>query len=85
MATTTTTDIATRTSASATSTCTTAVPGKYGRVPIDACNAYYAYDPNFVGNLAFAVLFGLTTLAHLALAIIYKKVSAGSDMETGHC
>lgn len=54
-------------------TCTTAVPDQYGHVPIDACNAYYLFYPNFAGNTAFAVLFGLTTLAHLAQAIAYKK------------
>ncbi|CAM1511689.1 Fc.00g092020.m01.CDS01 [Cosmosporella sp. VM-42] len=73
MATATTTDFATRTSASATSSCTTATPGKYGHVPLDACNSQYPYNPSFEGNLAFAVLFGLVTIAHLVLAIIYKK------------
>lgn len=77
MVTTTTTTIAmaaTTTSSSATASCTTAVPGKYGRVPIDACNAYYFFDPSFSANLAFAVLFGMTTMAHLVEAVIFKKV-----------
>lgn len=74
MATATTTDFATGTSASATASCTTAVPGKYGHVPVDACNSYYSFNPSFAGNLAFAVLFGMTTLAHLVLAILFKKV-----------
>ncbi|KAH7016806.1 RTA1 like protein-domain-containing protein [Ilyonectria destructans] len=73
MATTTIADIASRTTASATASCTTAVPGKYGYVPIDACNANYAFNPSFGANLAFAVLFGLTSSIHLMQAIIYKK------------
>lgn len=54
--------------------CTTAVPGKYGHVPIDACNSYYAFDPSFEGNIAFAVLFGLSFVAHITQAILYRKV-----------
>ncbi|OHF00539.1 RTA1 domain-containing protein [Colletotrichum orchidophilum] len=53
--------------------CTTAVPGKYGHVPIDACNSYYAFDPSFEGNTVFAVLFGLSFVAHIAQAIMYRK------------
>ncbi|KAI5463524.1 RTA1 like protein-domain-containing protein [Mariannaea sp. PMI_226] len=59
--------------ASASVSCVSAIPDKYGHVPIDACNAYYNFYPNFNGNLAFAVLFGLTTIIHLVQAIIYKK------------
>ncbi|KAM0239136.1 hypothetical protein ACHAPO_003106 [Fusarium lateritium] len=54
-------------------TCTTAVPGKYGRVPVDACNSNYFFDPSFAANLAFCVLFGLTTITHLVQAILFKK------------
>ncbi|KAK1623027.1 RTA1 domain-containing protein [Colletotrichum phormii] len=53
--------------------CTTAVLGKYGHVPIDACNSYYAFDPSFEGNVTFAVLFGLSFVAHIAQAILYRK------------
>ncbi|KAF7547968.1 hypothetical protein G7Z17_g7357 [Cylindrodendrum hubeiense] len=73
MATATLTESATTTAASATASCTTAVPGKYGYVPIDACNANYAFDPSFGANLAFAVLFGISSMIHLMQAIIYKK------------
>ncbi|KAH7150498.1 RTA1 domain protein [Dactylonectria estremocensis] len=73
MSTTTTLSTATTTSASATASCTTAVPDKYGYVPIDACNANYAFYPNFGANLAFAVLFGMSTIIHLMQAIVYKK------------
>ncbi|KAF4335919.1 phospholipid-translocating ATPase [Fusarium beomiforme] len=61
------------TSSSATATCTTAVPGKYGRVPVDACNSNYFFDPSFAANLAFCVLFGMTTMVHLIQAILFKK------------
>jgi hypothetical protein len=57
-----------------TATCTTAVPDQYGHVPLDSCNSMYAFDPSFAGNLAFAVLFGLTTLAHFVQAFVFKKV-----------
>ncbi|KAF5707465.1 phospholipid-translocating ATPase [Fusarium globosum] len=72
MSTTTFTSTAT-TASSATATCTTAVPGKYGRVPVDACNANYFFDPSFAANLAFCVLFGMTTMVHLIQAILFKK------------
>ncbi|TVY72204.1 putative lipid transporter atnI [Fusarium oxysporum f. sp. cubense] len=72
MSTTTFTSTATTTSL-ATATCTTAVPGKYGRVPVDACNANYFFDPSFAANLAFCVLFGMTTMVHLIQAILFKK------------
>src|SRR4051794_16040609 len=61
----------TATTSSATATCTTAVPGKYGRVPVDACNSNYFFDPNFGANLAFCVLFGFTTIAHLVQAVLF--------------
>ncbi|KAF4990690.1 hypothetical protein FDECE_14272 [Fusarium decemcellulare] len=71
---TTTTHHPTSTAASsATASCTTAVPDSYGRVPVDACNSNYLFDPSFAANLAFAVLFGMTTLGHLTQAIIFKK------------
>ncbi|KAF5634482.1 phospholipid-translocating ATPase [Fusarium tjaetaba] len=73
MSTTTFTSTAT-TASSATATCTTAVPGKYGRVPVDACNANYFFDPSFAANLAFCVLFGMTTMVHLIQAILFKKL-----------
>lgn len=64
------------TSSSATATCTTAVPGKHGEVPFDACNSNYLYDPSFEANCAFAVLFGLTFIAHITQAFAWKKVNA---------
>lgn len=53
--------------------CTTAIPDANGHVPIDACNAYYAFYPSFEWNLVFAVLFGLTTIAHFGQAIHFRK------------
>ncbi|KAF3764665.1 hypothetical protein M406DRAFT_222371, partial [Cryphonectria parasitica EP155] len=53
--------------------CTTAVPGKYGNVPITACNSNYNFDPSFSAAVAFSVLFGLLTLAHVTEAITFKK------------
>ncbi|KAH0443821.1 RTA1 domain-containing protein [Colletotrichum camelliae] len=86
-ATPTTASVASATSSQAAPTCTTAVPGEYGHVPIDACNSYYAFDPSFEGNLAFAVLFGLSMVAHLVQAITYRKrfcwvIIVGASWET---
>jgi hypothetical protein len=65
---------ATSTSSSASPTCTTAIPDKYGYVPPDSCNANYGFYPQWEDNTAFAVAFGLSTVAHLVQAIILKKV-----------
>ncbi|KAF5972120.1 RTA1 domain-containing protein [Fusarium coicis] len=64
---------ATSTTSSATPSCTTAVPDKYGYVPPDSCNANYGFYPHWEDNTAFAVAFGLSTVAHLAQAIILKQ------------
>ncbi|KAH8730727.1 RTA1 like protein-domain-containing protein [Phaeosphaeriaceae sp. PMI808] len=61
------------TSSTPTATCTTAVPDHHGYVPVDACNAQWPYSPSFAAAIAFAVLFGLLTLAHLVLAITFRK------------
>ncbi|KAH7237880.1 hypothetical protein B0J15DRAFT_569523 [Fusarium solani] len=70
--------------------CTTAVPGAYGYVPFDpnTCNSNYPFYPSFTGNLAFATVFGLSTIAHLIEAIAFKKkfcwvVIMGGAWETG--
>lgn len=64
---------ATKTTDSLTASCTTAVPGKFGNVPIDACNSYYNYNPRFAPALAVAVIFGILLITHLALAIHFRK------------
>lgn len=61
------------TSSTASATCTTAVPGKYGYVPPDACNANYNYYPNFNAAVAMSTLFGIVLVAHIVQAVIYKK------------
>ncbi|KAF9690635.1 hypothetical protein EKO04_011332 [Ascochyta lentis] len=54
--------------------CTTAAPGKYGRVDdYSACNAYYTYNPSLAAAVLFTVLFGLLTVAHISQAFWYKK------------
>ena len=69
------------TTAAARATCTTAVRGKYGSVPIDACDSYYNYVPNFEAAIAFGTLFGIVTLIHFIQAICYRKVSDRSLFE----
>lgn len=64
---------ASTTSDSLTGDCVTALPGKYGNVPINACNSYYNYDPSFEPAVAVAVIFGLLTITHLALGILFRK------------
>lgn len=70
----------TSTSAS-TPSCTTAIPGKYGSVPITACNSYYNAPPQFAAAVALAVLFGLLTVAHIAEAILFRKVSQTNQQD----
>jgi hypothetical protein len=70
---TTTSKISTATS-SATGSCITITPGKDGYVPEWACNANYNYDPSFAAALIFAILFGITTFAHIFQAFYHRKV-----------
>jgi len=66
--------LASRAESSSTPECTTAVPGKYGRVDdYLACNAYYTYDPSFAAAILFTVLFGILTISHTTQAFWYKK------------
>ncbi|KAJ5371108.1 uncharacterized protein N7496_007200 [Penicillium cataractarum] len=54
-------------------TCTpTVAPDKNGWVPASQCNALYLYYPSFGTAIAFTILFGLLTMAHLVQATIYK-------------
>ncbi|TQN68315.1 putative lipid transporter atnI, partial [Colletotrichum shisoi] len=68
-----TASVASATSSGARPLCATAVPGQYGSVPIDACNSYYPFDPSFEGNPAFAVIFGLSLVAHVTQAVVHRK------------
>lgn len=66
--------IASRAESSPSPECTTAVPGKYGRVDdYSACNAYYTYDPSFAAAILFTVLLGMLTISHTAQAFWYRK------------
>ncbi|RFU75700.1 rta1 domain [Trichoderma arundinaceum] len=87
MATTTTHVPSTTTTNSASPSCTTAVPGKYGEVPLNACNSSYNAIPDFIPAVVVATLFGVFTLVHIIEAIIFKKGYAwvlimGSAWET---
>ncbi|KAK7990684.1 hypothetical protein PG990_014964 [Apiospora arundinis] len=53
--------------------CVKAVPGPNGHVPVEACNSYYNYDPRFEPAVAVSILFGIFTLVHFILAIVYRK------------
>ncbi|KAH7396713.1 RTA1 like protein-domain-containing protein, partial [Phaeosphaeria sp. MPI-PUGE-AT-0046c] len=48
-------------------------PDSHGYVPVSACNAQWSYSPSFPAALALSTLFGLLTLAHLILAILFRK------------
>ncbi|KAL7943387.1 RTA1 like domain-containing protein [Trichoderma barbatum] len=68
-----TTHLASSTTSTAEPTCTTAVPGKYGEVPIIACNSNYNAIPEFIPAVVVTVLFGMLTLIHIIEAYIFKK------------
>ena len=61
-------------SATASPTCLDIAPGKNGYLPPEACGSLLFYEPSFGAAILFAVLFGLTTLAHTIQAVIYNKV-----------
>lgn len=48
--------------------------GKNGYLPPDACDVILYYVPSLAAALLFCALFGLTTLVHMAQAIIHKRV-----------
>jgi hypothetical protein len=50
-----------------------ATPGLDGYVPAEACNALWVYFPNFAAAVAFSILFGILTIAHLAQAVVYRN------------
>jgi len=50
-----------------------ATPGVNGYVPAEACNALWVYSPNFAAAIAFSILFGAVTIAHLAQALLYRN------------
>ncbi|KAF2744737.1 hypothetical protein M011DRAFT_520762 [Sporormia fimetaria CBS 119925] len=48
-------------------------PGVDGHVPADACNALWLYFPNFAAAVAFSILFGILTIAHLGQAVMCRN------------
>ena len=61
--------------------CIKAVPGPNGHVDdLNACNAYYNYDPQFAPAVAVAVIFGVLLGIHLLQGILYKKVIGFSGL-----
>lgn len=50
-----------------------ATPGIDGYVPADACNALWLYFPKFAAAVAFSILFGILTIAHLVQAVLYRN------------
>ncbi|KAK4953324.1 hypothetical protein LTR10_009033 [Elasticomyces elasticus] len=50
-----------------------ATPGPDGYVPADSCNALWVYSPNFAAAVAFSILFGILTVAHLGQAALYRN------------
>ncbi|KAI0894540.1 RTA1 like protein-domain-containing protein [Annulohypoxylon nitens] len=48
-------------------------PDVNGYLPPGTCHALWDYYPSFSAALAFAILFGLLTMAHLYQSIVYKK------------
>lgn len=73
MATPTTSQSTSRTTPTSASLCTTAIPGQYGYVPPGSCNAQWAYSPSFAAAIAFSTIFGILTIAHVTLAILFRK------------
>ncbi|KAI1388042.1 RTA1 like protein-domain-containing protein [Hypoxylon trugodes] len=48
-------------------------PDPNGYLPPGTCNALWDYYPSFPAALAFTILFGLLTLAHIYQGIAYRK------------
>ena len=48
-------------------------PDLDGYVPADICIAIWTYFPNFGAAIAFSVLFGIFTIAHLCQAVMYHN------------
>lgn len=63
----------TTSTSTATPSCVTFTPGLHGYVPPEACNAQWSYSPSFTAAIAFSVIFGILTAAHLTLAISHRK------------
>ncbi|KAJ0284833.1 hypothetical protein CBS470a_006656 [Colletotrichum nupharicola] len=53
--------------------CISISPDSNGHVPYGACHGFWLYVPSFGGNLALAILFGLSALVHLVQAVMCKQ------------
>jgi hypothetical protein len=53
----------------------TEIPDKNGYVPPGTCHSLYKFYPSFAAAILFSVLFGVTTVLHIAQAVKYKTVS----------
>jgi hypothetical protein len=65
-----------------------ATPGLDGYVPAEACNALWVYFPSFAAAVAFSILFGILTIAHLVQAVVYRNgfcwvITVAALWETG--
>ena len=54
----------------------TITPDKNGYVSPGTCHALYDYYPSFTAALAFSVIFGMLTIAHIAQAALFKTVAS---------
>ncbi|KAL9052999.1 MAG: hypothetical protein Q9162_005055 [Coniocarpon cinnabarinum] len=61
------------TSSTGTSTCTPAPPAKHDYAPDGTCEQIWEYNVAVPPAAAFAILFGLASIAHIVLACIHRK------------
>ncbi|TVY52979.1 Protein RTA1 [Lachnellula cervina] len=61
------------TTASASATCTSAIPDKNGHVDPSACNAIYEYYPSFAAAILFSGLLLAAAILHIFQAAKFKK------------
>lgn len=66
--------MSTTTTTTPTATCIHVKPGKDGYLPPEACNVLLAYVPSFGAAVLFCILFGLTLVAHIVQAFVFRKV-----------
>ncbi|KAH8703307.1 RTA1 like protein-domain-containing protein [Talaromyces proteolyticus] len=88
MSATTATTTTTSSTTTASATCVSMAPGKDGYLPPEACDSLLLYVPSFAAAVLFVVLFGLTTIAHIAQGVAYKKpftwvITMGAIWEIG--
>ena len=57
----------------ATTSCITVTPDQNGFVPLNDCRDLWSYYPSFGAAILFTILFGISTVAHIIQAIVYRK------------